>query len=606
MRSGSAQAEATTKPDSSGVFSRLRALLAGPQATRVVLLAAAIVSLPSLFAGLAVDDYWHRIYLTRAARWLPAVKPPLDLFSFYDGNPARNRWLLDQGISAWWTDPRIRISFLRPVSAATHWLDYRLWPHTPILMHAQSIAWYLAVVALATALYRRMLGAGWVAGLAALLYAIDHTHGTPVGWIANRNVLVSGAFALGSLWLYARRREGKRAAAWLSPLVFGVALLSAEAALAVAGYFAAYALFLDPAPGRRRALGLVPHALVATLWTVTYRLGHYGVRGSGLYFDPLREPLVFARHLLVHLPLLVAAEFGASSPDPYALAPTSIRIVLVALALGVLALAGLALASIFRRNAVARFFLVGATLGAIPLCAVVPSARTLLLPGFGMIGLVALMVQRVVERSPALPSRRALRAPIVAIAAWAGGGHLLLSPLVFQVGAFQFAFMQHLAEQLTATFPHVPNLEHRRVVLVNAPDGAFSAYISIVRWAHGKPVPASLFPLAVGTRAVDIRRTGPRTLLVRSAGGFLSQATETLLHDPRDPMPVGTRVEVDGDTVQVVETTADGRPAQVRVTFDRPLEAPGLCWIVWTDKRLSRFRLPKVGGSVHLPAQSVL
>ncbi len=585
-------------------FARARALLAGPHATRVAVLAALLVSLPSLFAGFAVDDYWHRIYLTHPARWAPALKPGLGLFTFYDGDPARSRWLLDQGISAWWADPGLRISFLRPVSAITHWLDYRLWPASPLLMHAQSIAWYLAVVAVAVALYRRVLKGGWVAGFAALLYAVDHTHGTPVGWLANRNILVGGAFALGSLWLYARGREGRRTAAWLSPLVFALALFSAEAALGVAGYFAAYALFLDPAPGRRRVLSLMPHALVAAAWALVYRLGHYGVQGSGLYYDPLHSPLAYARHLPENLALLVGAELGAPTPDAYTLASPSIQLALVVVALAVLALAAFALVPLVRKHRSTRFLLVGGVLSTVPLCAVIPSARTLLLPGFGLIGLVAQMVQALAEHR--LPSRRVLRAPAVAIAVWAGGGHLLLSPLVFQVGAFEFAFMQHVADRLAATFPDDPDLAHKRVVLVNAPDGAFSGYLLVTRWAHGQTVPASLFPIAVGTRAVDLSRTGPRTLLVRSAGGFLAGGTERLVRDPRHTMPVGTRVEAGGETIQVVEATADDRPALVRVTFDHKLESPEFDWIVWTGTAFTRFTPPAVGQSVHIPARSIL
>lgn len=606
MSSPASQEEQAEEPRSSRPFARTRRLLGGPRALVVALVAAAVVALPSLFAGRALDDYWHYVYLTRAPRFLPIVEPPLKLFTFVDGNAKRSRWLLDQGISTWWTDPRLRISFFRPVSAATHWLDYRLWPHTPLLMHVQSIGWYLLVVALAAALYRRLIGSGWVAGLAALLYAIDYTHGTPVGWLANRNVLVSGTFALASLWLYVRGRAGRTRSAWLSPFVFGIALLAGEAALGVAGYFAAYALVLDRAKKRRASLSLAPHALVGAVWVVVYRLGHYGVRGSGLYYDPLHAPLVYARHLVENLPLLLGAELGAPSPDAYAFTSRANQLALVAIAVGFLALAAFAIVPLWRHSRVARFFLLGAVLAALPVCAVVPSARTLLLPGFGLMGLVALVVQAVVERLPALPSRRALRVPVVAVAVWTGGGHAVVSPFAFQAAAFQFAFMQHFANRLAKSFPEEPGLAHKRVVLVNAPDGAFSGYLLVLRWAHGKTVPASLFPLAVGTRAVELERTGPRTLLVKAAGGFLRGGTGLLLRDPRDRMPVGTRVAVGNDTVQVVQSTADGRPAVVRVTFDHKLDNPEFDWIVWTRRGFARFKPPAVGASVRIPAQSLL
>src|SRR4051812_21911114 len=133
-----------------GRIDRLRALLSGPRAPRWVLGIALLIALPTLRLGLQVDDHWHAIYLRRDPHYAALLQPPLELFTFYDGDPARIRAMLEQGWTPWWTDPHLRMAFLRPVSAATHWLDHRLWPGVPALMHLQSVAWYLAVIAAAT------------------------------------------------------------------------------------------------------------------------------------------------------------------------------------------------------------------------------------------------------------------------------------------------------------------------------------------------------------------------------------------------------------------------------------------------------------------------
>ncbi len=579
---------------------RAQAFLAGPRARVTAVVASILVALPWVFSGFALDDLWQRIYLTRAARFAPAVLPPLELFTFYDGAPARGRWLMDQGISQWWTSPHLRIAFLRPLSAVTHWLDYALWPDAPALMHLHSIAWYALGVAIAASLYRRLLGAGWVAGFAALIYAVDHTHALAATWIANRNGAIAAALGLASLWLHDRaRRDGSRAACVASPLVLGLAVLSAEAALGVLGFFAAYALFVDPARARRGALALAPHALVVAAWLAVYELGHYGAHGSGMYVDPVASPGTLARFVAVGYPLLFATELGAPTPDVYPMAPLGVRVALIVVAVLFIALAAAALLPLVRRNAVARFLLVGAAIGVVPACLTVPSSRTLLLPGFGFIGLVALAVEAAVERTD---TRRAL----VAFAAWAGGGHLLLSPLVFQVGAGEIQLLSGKFAAIADRLPDDRDLARQRLVIVNAPDGAFTGYVSVMRWAQGRVVPRELLSLAVGTRDVDLDRTGPGSVVVRSAGGFIKGGTELLTRDPREKMPVGTRVVLDGVTVDVVDVTVDGRPARVRFGFDRPLEDPSLRWVAWRGQRLVPFALPPVGGSAHLAAQSLL
>ena len=86
----------------------------------------------------------------------------------------------------------------------------------------------------------------WIAGLATLIYAVDDAHGMLVGWIANRNGLVTAVLGVLALILFIRwRREGWRPGAFTAPFVFAVALLAGESAIAVGAYLIAYVLFLE-------------------------------------------------------------------------------------------------------------------------------------------------------------------------------------------------------------------------------------------------------------------------------------------------------------------------------------------------------------------------
>ena len=192
-------------------------------------------------------------------------------------HPARNAELMDLGAIPWWTLEGVRVAFFRPLSTLTHWLDYRLWPNSDGLMHAHSILWYGGLCALVVVFYRRFWGRTPTAGLAALLFAGSVGHLSGVASIAGRNVLIVAVFGLLTLMLHDWwRRDGRRAGALLAPFSLLLALLSAEAGVAVLAYLAAYAVFLDRATWPRRLATLVPYGVVVVMWRLVYQHLGYG------------------------------------------------------------------------------------------------------------------------------------------------------------------------------------------------------------------------------------------------------------------------------------------------------------------------------------------
>ena len=167
-----------------------------------------------------IDDYFHRAVLLERSRFRDLLGPPPEMFRFFRGDPERTGRLIDLGLFPWWTYPGLKAEFLQALTVLTHRLDYALWPDSPALMHAHSLFWLGLAVAATAGFYRRMLGATWVAGVAALLFAVDDARGATVGFIANRNVLVAATFGVSALIAHDRgRRDGSRLAAWLAPLL---------------------------------------------------------------------------------------------------------------------------------------------------------------------------------------------------------------------------------------------------------------------------------------------------------------------------------------------------------------------------------------------------
>ncbi|MBI2388542.1 MAG: hypothetical protein HYV09_02900 [Deltaproteobacteria bacterium] len=572
--------------------------------TRWVAVVAALLSSPALFHGFEVDDRLHRQAALGVGRFGDMSSSPFDMFTFFTGDPARTSRYIDHGFTPWWTDPHVRVSFLRPLSSLLHWFDHHVLRHA-VAIHAHSILWYVLVVVAAATLYRRLLGATWVAGLAALMYAVDHTHGLLAGWIANRNATVAGAFALAAVVLHDRaRKERSTRDAVLASFALGLALFSAEAGLGIVGYLVAHAFTLERERGARRLRGLVPYAAPLLLWAVVYKLGDHGARGSGLYIDPGRQPVEWLRRVVQHEPLLLGGELGVPGIDFHPFLGASGRAVLLAACLAVLAAFAIAIAPLFRRDATTRFFVIGAALSALPACATFPSSRLLLLPSFGLLGAVAQLFAAWRDRAEWLPARQPRRALTIGMAAYEGFGHLVLSPIVFILALNQMVLFEGVVERHARGLPDDPRLSSQRLLIVNAPDAAFASYITILREDRGQVVPAKLLVMGVGVRPLELVRLDDRTVTLASAAGLVGDSTDRLTRG-YEPFIVGEVVKLSDLTVEIIEVNADGVPTVVCFSFARPLENEAFRWMQWKDQTLAPFTPPKVGERVSFPAQTI-
>ena len=215
-------------------------------------LAAIVFMLPAISVGLFGDDLVQRLKQFRLAE-LPPGTVDTGLVSSDSGQFGTVIWNLfgftrpeeaaaharDFGTLPWWTSETLKIALWRPFTAFTHWLDYRLFPSKPALMHAHNIAWYALAVFLTATLCRRMgtcsdggsaqerpseSGAGlklqsvaWVASLAAVLFLLDKNTYVPVMYVANRGFIISLVFGLLCLATHLRWRTTKSCAwMWLS------------------------------------------------------------------------------------------------------------------------------------------------------------------------------------------------------------------------------------------------------------------------------------------------------------------------------------------------------------------------------------------------------
>lgn len=577
-----------------------------PKAPWVIVGLMLLLSAPALTTGLAADDYFHRILLLDlpGLPWTP--KGPGSLFVWADGNPEHAHAFMDVGMVAWWSNPGLKLAFLRPVTALTHALDYALYPDSPWLMHLHSLLWFAVALGVLWRLYGALqpmagaMSARAVAALTLCIYALDDAHGLSLSWIANRNAIVVVCLGSAALLLHVRARSGGGLRARiLSPLLLALALGAGEAALAFCAYLGAHALLVDRAGPRRGVLSLLPHIVVALAWAALYRALGYGASGSGLVVDPVGEPVRFAAALAERLPILLAAQLALPPADLWEFYGTvAAYLPMLIMALVCLLIAGFVAAiwPLLRRDRVARFWLASMLLSAVPVCAQFPHDRLLMVLGVAGAGLVGQLLGALFGADPALGRGRRVFAGALAFV------HLGMGPALLPLRVRAPADIAKMVGAADASIPSDPGVAQRTVVLVNPPIDALAGYIPPRRVASGRPRPAHLHWLASGSSEVSVTRLDDRSLRVRPKAGFISQAPERMQRGDNPPLRLGERVELSEMTVVITEIGPHGRPAEARMQFRVPLEDPRLQFLYWKDGRYRPFAVPAIGETVTTEA----
>jgi len=585
-------------------LSRLRAALGHRFMPVVLAVLAVALTLPSLDAGLIADDYYLRWTVMGSRDYQGIAPAPWDMWRFFDGNPQRTERMMDLGLLPWWTFPQLKGAFWRPVAAATHVVDFRLWPQFPALMHAHSLLWFGLLVACVAMLYRRLLAPAWVAGLAGLLYAVDDAHGMPVAMLANRNALLATLFGVLALLAHDRWRRNRWAFGIVAgPALLAASLLSAEAGVGTCAYLLAYALFLDGGTRGRRFASLLPYAAVTLVWLILWNALGYGVYGiEEVYNSPFADPLGFAALIVKRAPLYILGQWALPPAETHLLLGKAGNLWLWVGGLAMLIILAVLLYPLCRRSKTARFWAAGMLLAVIPPCATGPMNRQLFFVGLGAMGLLAQFLQEVFS-TPAQPAgRSALRKAAMCLGVVFIFIHLVIAPL----GLVAFSKYPLGPKSVLAGFHNVPGMgpsvAGQDLVVVNHPLPVHMIHMLAGRVTAGQPVPRHTRVLASSASRLTVYRPDDRTLLVRPAAGYCAQVSDRLARGLKHPMALGQQVTLTGMTVTVTELTADNRPAEARFEFSVPLEDRSLLWIQWKDGAFRPFVPPAVGQTITLPA----
>jgi hypothetical protein len=605
-----------------------RRFLEHPYLPAVLAIGAVLVMLPALGTGLVMDDL-----LQRAVELKPSQLPPrmhetgnpldcgrfstvvCDLFGF-NRDPQCLALAKNYGMLPWWTPDNLRACLWRPLTAFTHWLDYRLFPDSPMLMHAHNIAWFAAIVFLITIVYRKLMGTGWAAGMAALLFLLDGDTYFPVMFVANRGFILSLFFGLLCLYEHHQWRSvNSRSALVGSALCLALSLFANEGGASTLAFILAYALVLEPGSFRRRALTVLPSIVVIALWQTVYKLLGFGVFHMGGYIDPVNEPLQFAREVLSRAMVLLGGQLAGLAPDVLLAVNPLLRPMILALCcVSVLAVLGIFLPCA-RRDKTAAFWFAVMMLAAIPAATVVPLAKNLGFVAVGAFGLIASFVAGLMTRQSRLPEL-----PIYRVLAWTACVVLIVAHVPGAVaGRFVMAEAVPIFVGTMTRLSDLgdsPSLEDKNVIVVNAPCQYGLCIAPSYRAYYRQTLPKTMRTLAPGCTGFDVERTDDKTLVIQSKGpdifscdnagpgpvhlAYVFRAFNLLLGEPK--CKKGDRYRLGGLTVEVLELDAADLPSRVAFRFDAPLDAPDFHWLRfdWQTFSYEPFTIPAIGQSVTL------
>lgn len=505
-----------------------------------------LLALPSLGLGLWSDDWGQGLFLQKVVSGQATSRPWWDLYVLVPGEPGQRF----SGVLPWWSSEDLRVAFFRPVAAATHVMDYAVWPNAPWAMHLHSALWFGASCGLA---YRFLskLAATRPAFVASALFAVAYVHASPVSWIAQRNALIATALGLAALsFAFEYLEKNKKGSMVAAAALLGFALLASEgAALAAA---AMVLLGLLRVGDRRRWVVLLASIVAVVLaWRLAYAGMGYGVRGSGTYIDPLLSPSLLVsvaplrswRLLTMHF-VPVQAEFFGTSILPQVI--------------GGLIAAGLSVWCFLRRErSLVRYCCAVVGCAVLLLSVAEPSARLLSLS----VVFSALLVATALDSSRwGMWGVTAVGLCFAASQQWMIPRHEMRAPAV--------------TEELGELDARLEELGGKTLVLIDPPE--YAAVHRLQRSLVHRGIAWPTWWLVLVTGDAEIQRDGCCTVLANVPGGAFQDPSARFF--AQDPVHAAPFAGLWFTANQTTDTT-------FQFTFKAPIDTPHLVFATWRNGR---------------------
>jgi hypothetical protein len=476
-------------------------------------------------------------------------------------------------------------------------LNHRVAGLNPLGYAIHSLLWYLLAIALLGVLVMKVFpeprGGRFHPALYPVLvmFALSSSNFSTVMWSAARWILISTTLSLAGLIAHVKWREER----WtpgllLSLLAISAALLAGEASLAMLAFLAAYELFGNSEPLKRRMVALLPTTLLVLTYLAYYKAMGYGSTGLTAYLDPLERPVAFLSALPSKaLAMLGELFFGFQSIVWFF---PNRRSQTVMAGLSAVFLVGLLLYPIWKRSPGYRrrrigWMIVGVLGSLLPLAARMPNPHILLAPIMSSSVLVGFILwhswRDTTRKTSALNILRLL-------ASLAFVYTLLIRP---PFAWFALANGWQNAHENLEHFHSQSILNdlqpHQKAVFLNFNSWNLEFHGYYYRRIRDLPMPAAWWPLSRSPLQQRYHRTARDSLELEVIGGGIGGG------NPR--LKKGDVRELTGLQVTILDADARGA-TRVRFTFEAPLTDDAYRFMAWRRGNLESVDIPPVGESI--------
>ncbi len=177
-------------------------------------------------AGFVFDDYAQQEML----KLIKNDQREMNMF-YFTSTPEEVDYYIQMTAIPWWTGPKWRLKYLRPVATLSHLIDYSLWGSNPLPYHINNVIWYALLVILLYLLYRSFSNNSAMAFCGAMIFALEPCHYFTVRWPASRNDIICATFLVASFIFYLKFcKKRKLLYSMLFIVSYLLALLSKELA----------------------------------------------------------------------------------------------------------------------------------------------------------------------------------------------------------------------------------------------------------------------------------------------------------------------------------------------------------------------------------------
>lgn len=579
-----------------------------------------VLYIPGLDAGFLADDLFQISMLEKRMGSYSVAH----LYAFAPGDAATNAAHVQRGSLPWWTHPQFRFVMVRPLSSLLLSLDHFVFPRQAFAHHVHSAVWFSAVLGTGYVLLRRLLGP-WIAAVAIASFAVDETMTWMVAWLANRCALVCTVFAFTALWVHIRAARDPKAfrgrGSMLELLLWIGAFAGGEYAVGGVAYLGAFMLLGDTRSRKTRIVSMWPAAVALLAFVTAYIVLGGGVYGGTTYVDPFRETGQFFRVMGHRVPRMAGEVWSNWAGESerfwlrYAESGLSEKVMPPGIKdLGVQAYrhAAFAIATTLgwvvplwwlarrhwtqdERRSV-RWLVLGSCFALLPISAIPPATRALMLPNFGVAAFVGASLVATVRAWRAGDS--ALRRGVLtALALLVGWLHFVREfgytreHLDAILGA-QRAYAQFYRNEAFAEL----DLRGKHVVVIATPGLVTGIHGVSMMHVLGMQAPQTWHVLGIGPRPYTLRRVGKRKLELSSVGGAMHHTPqEILFRNPYDALKKGDQVEAGLFKAKVLNDRNGSGPGSVLFEFLWSLDDPRIVVVEVGPTGLRPFALPPVG-----------